>query len=263
MTWSEPRTRIGRILDAALRDEWDGLERINRDLRLADLFTLLNALMGFTALLLAAHGEWRWAIHLVLAGIILDGVDGAVARLGRGNGPLGGTLDSLADAVSFVVTPGIIVFVWLDLAPGLGHRLAWALPFGLFATCGLLRLARFESMRDDGKERKYFSGLPTPGAAGTLLSVVLLDDVPTWGVALLSAYLAILMVSRIRFPKLRGWLGVAAGTLLLLILASFDWPELQRIATLASLGFMALYVLAGPFYVLTRFGPTEHPGEPA
>ncbi len=255
--------RVRAYLHAALRDEWDGLERINRDLRLADLFTILNALMGLTALLLAAHGQVRWAIHLVLAGVIFDGVDGAVARLGRGNGPLGGTLDSLADAVSFVVTPTVIVFVWLDPQPDLWHRVAWALPLAAFTTAGLLRLARFEAMRDDGKVRKYFSGLPTPGAAGTLLSLVLLEDVPTGVVAAVAAYLGILMVSRIRFPKLRGWLGIAAGTMVLLVLASFDNRVFQDWATIALLVLMAFYVVLGPFYVLARFGATTAPGEAA
>ena len=251
-------SRIGDVLHAALRDEWDGLERINRDLRLADLFTLLNAFMGLAALTLAAYGEVRWAVHLVLAGIILDGVDGAVARLGKGNGPLGGTLDSLADGLTFVTTSVVVVFVWLD-ADSVRDQVLVAVPLGFFAACGLLRLARFESMRDDGKERKYFSGLPTPGAAMTLLALILLGDVPPWLVLALAGYLGVLMVSRVRFPKLRGWSGLLAALILLVVLASFDNRELQQVATIALLSFMGLYVVGGPFFVLTRYGALQGP----
>ncbi|MEA3203830.1 MAG: CDP-diacylglycerol---serine O-phosphatidyltransferase, partial [Thermoplasmata archaeon] len=158
-------------LHAALRDEWDGLDRINRDLRLADLFTLVNALMGLGALVAASRavamdGVARsngihLAIELVLVGVIMDGVDGAVARLGKGNGPLGGVLDTLADAVTFVTTSAVVAFLSLSGSTGLGQH--WyglavlVVPMAFYMVCGLLRLARFESLRDDGKKRYYFS----------------------------------------------------------------------------------------------------------
>ncbi|MCA1819485.1 MAG: hypothetical protein LC620_05460, partial [Halobacteriales archaeon] len=74
MTATAP-SRLRQYFDAAVRDEWDGLERINKDLRLADLFTLINALMGLAALLITARfgaAGVRVAIELVLAGVIMD-----------------------------------------------------------------------------------------------------------------------------------------------------------------------------------------------
>lgn len=278
-----PRSRLTprQYFDAALRDEWDGLERIHRDLRLADVFTLLNALMGLAALLITARyaGEGvlgttglAIAIELVLVGIILDGVDGAVARLGKGNGPLGGVLDTLADTLTFVTTSSVVAFVALRSQPGTGgwYTLAWvSLPLAFYALCGLLRLARFESLRDDGKSRGYFSGMPTPAAAVTLLSLVLVGGyadpgpappvVPAWLIPLAALYLGILMVSRIRFPKLRGWLAAGSVAILVAVLATVRDPPLQRLVAWGLLGFMALYVLAGPFYVLARYG--ANPGK--
>jgi CDP-diacylglycerol--serine O-phosphatidyltransferase len=248
---------VKEYFDAALRDEWDGLDRINRDLRLADLFTITNFLMGLGALLLATQGYVRLAVELVLIGVILDGVDGAVARLGKGGGPLGGVLDTLADALTFITTSAVVAF--FSLHEGLGPEpttlqyLAILLPLGLYAVCGVLRLARFESLRDDGKKRMYFSGIPSPAAAVTLLSLVLVDVPPV--VLLASAvYVALLMVSRVRFPKLRGWYAVTSVAILVTVLVTFQQAQWQQVATWAMLAFMALYVVVGPFYVLAKYG---------
>lgn len=255
---------IRAYFHAALRDEWDGLERINRDLRLADLFTLLNALMGLTALMVAAHAAGadvvtrhnsiRLAIELVMVGVIMDGVDGAVARLGKGNGPLGGVLDTLADGLTFVTTSAVLAFLSFDLT-GLSvwTTAALVVPLAFYGVCGLLRLARFESLRDDGKTRYYFSGMPTPAAAVTLLSLVQVAAAP-WVIAISAFYLGILMVTRVRFPKMRGWLAAGTVAILLAILVSFQNATLQTSLTWGLLGFMALYVIVGPFYVLAREG---------
>lgn len=249
---------LKEYFDAAMRDEWDGLERINRDLRLADLFTITNFLMGLGALILATQGYVRLAVEFVLIGVILDGVDGAVARMGKGGGPLGGVLDTLADALTFITTSAVVTFFALTdgegWAPDRPLEFAGILaPLALYAVCGVLRLARFESLRDDGKKRMYFSGIPSPAAAVTLLSLVLVD-VPPWLLLLAAAYVALLMVSRIRFPKLRGWYALTSVAFLITVLATFKDADLQRTVTWGMLAFMALYVVAGPFYVLAKYG---------
>jgi archaetidylserine synthase len=258
----QPAGRIRSYFHAALRDEWDGLERINRDLRLADLFTIINALMGLGALLLATVGEVRLAIQLVLVGVIMDGVDGAVARLGKGGGPLGGVLDTLADTITFVTTSAVITFFSLTQRPTSDLEYALILaPLALYVVCGMLRLARFEALRDDGRKRYYFSGIPSPAAAILLLSMVLVD-VRAWIVLVVATYCGILMVSRIRFPKLRGWGAVASVAILLAILVTFKDPALQRVMTWGMLAFMLIYLVFGPFYVLARYGAPPGPQEP-
>jgi CDP-diacylglycerol---serine O-phosphatidyltransferase len=274
----EARYGLREYLHAALRDEWDGLERINKDLRLADLFTLLNALMGLCALLITARygasevgntgiSGIALAVELVLLGVILDGVDGAVARMGKGNGPLGGVLDTLADTLTFVTTSTVVVFVAIREVPttqaGWGSLALATVPLAFYAVCGLLRLARFESLRDDGKTRHYFSGIPTPAAAVMLLALVLVGDFtspdagsafPAWVLLLAAVYLGVLMASRIRFPKLRGGLAALSLAILVAVLATLWAPDLQKTVALVLLAFMALYVIAGPFYVLARYG---------
>lgn len=262
---SAPTKRTaGQWFNDALRDEWDGLDRIYRDLRLADLFTLLNALMGLGAIVLASQGKTRWAVELVVVGVIMDGVDGAVARLGKGNGPLGPVLDTLADAITFVATSTVVTFLFLKGSTPLRQTFWYLIPLAFYLVCGLMRLARFESLRDDGKVRKYFSGIPTPAAAITLLSFVLLGEgnqrltwLRGWLLAAIAVYLGILMVSRVRFPKVRGWSAVGAMAILLGILLSVSNPDFQDVLATSLLVLMALYVLAGPFYVLARYGPTS------
>jgi CDP-diacylglycerol--serine O-phosphatidyltransferase len=254
------RGRVRSYFHAALRDEWDGLDRINRDLRLADFFTIANALMGLGALLLATHGQTRLAIEFVLAGVIMDGMDGAVARAGKGGGPLGGVLDTLADTITFVTTSAVVTFFSLAEPPhqpdgALDYAVLLA-PLALYVVCGMLRLARFEALRDSGRTKHYFSGIPTPAGAILLLSMVLVD-VTAWIVLAVAVYVAVLMVSRIRFPKLRGWGAVTSVAILFAVLVTFDNPTLQQTLTWGMLGFMLLYLVVGPFYVLARYGAAD------
>ena len=213
------------------------------------------------------------AVELVLFGVIMDGVDGAVARLGKGNGPLGGVLDTLADTLTFVTTSTVVAFVAIRTQWGYANLAFVTLPLAFYAVCGLLRLARFESLRDDGKKRDYFSGIPTPAAAVMLLSLVLVGgyaapgqgepSIKPWVMLAAAFYLGILMVTRIRFPKLRGWLMVGTVTILLAVLVTFRNPVLQKTIAWGLLGFMALYVLVGPFYVLARHGARFSSNTPA
>lgn len=244
---------FGDVFRAAIRDEWDGLGRITSDLRAADIATILNALLGLAAVVLGARGETVLAIELVLLGVIVDGVDGFLARLGFGGGPLGPTLDTLADVITFAVAPAVIVLQAVQ-APWPGH----ALVMGFFLVCVLLRLARFESIRNE-LPRGYFSGLSSPGGALAVLAFLLAGFDGRWLLGA-AAFAGILMVSRIRYPKLRGGLGGVAVLVILGVLLS-SGRAVQETANLVMLAFMAVYVLAGPFYVLYRMGPTTAPEE--
>lgn len=232
---------------AALRDEADGLQRISRDIRLADVATLANGLLGLAAILLAASGRPILAAHLVLLGVVVDGVDGALARIGLGGGPLGPTLDTLADTVTFGVAPAVILVLSSGSDPTLTVLAA------LFLVAVLLRLARFESLRETSP-RNHFSGLSSPGGALVVLVLVLVDV--QRGLLLAGILFAsFLMLSRVRYPKLRGGLGVLAVAVILAVLAAHWLGALQSRALWLLLSFMAVYVLAGPFYVLARAGP--------
>ncbi len=246
-------SRVRSITRAALRDEWDGLDRITRDVRPADIVTLANALTGLAAIVMAANQNFVGASLLVLLGILLDGADGAVARLGYGNGPLGGFLDSLADVITFAIAPATI----LATNPALGPTwVVWAAA-GFYVVCVVMRLARFEALRE-AAPRRYFSGMSSPGGALAVVAIQLVAA-PSWLVVSLVVFTGVLMVSRVRYPKLRGVLGVVAVLVILAVLATWRLPAWHDWAVLGMIAFMAFYLLAGPYYVLVRVGPTPDP----
>lgn len=193
--------------DDAQEAQHDHAGRLNRLRRLGPtglwptLFTLGNLISGFTAIYCATRpldsaGFWGWtsltmACALILLGIILDSVDGSVARLTGGVTEIGGQLDALADLITFGVAPA---FVMLHIAsnglgledgasifnPGTGNvigRICWGTA-ALYVCCAALRLARFAVQTSGGRlgDHLAFSGLPSPGAAGLIASTVLLHQ---------------------------------------------------------------------------------------
>ena len=186
-----------------------------RVMRLPDLFTLLNVIFGFLALL-AAGGAWggnssHLAVVFILLAAAADGLDGFVARK-TGSSPLGANLDSLADLISFGTAPVYLAIMAFHLGP-----MIW--PAGIFyLVCGTLRLARFNVA---GKGDQFFEGLPIP-AAGIFLSASVLLGRPNLTI-LLMLILAGLMVSSISYPKIRdiramaffGIIFLAAGWLII------------------------------------------------
>ncbi|BAM02412.1 CDP-alcohol phosphatidyltransferase family protein [Phycisphaera mikurensis] len=169
---------------------------------LPTLFTLGNLLSGFFAVFLASRPAdlvlpfgWTpltWAAMLIFFGMLLDGLDGRIARLTRSSSDLGAQLDSMADMVSFGVAPAFLVVQVLEVqTPFLGATEAFDTSFdrlGLavaaaFVACAGLRLARFNveaNAPDDAEteepDKNWFSGLPSPGAAGAVAGLVLLHQ---------------------------------------------------------------------------------------
>lgn len=161
---------------------------------LPTLLTLGNVLCGFMAVVLASRPAdttlpWGWtpltfAALFIFLGMVLDGLDGRVARLTRSTSELGEQLDSMADMVTFGVAPAFLAVhlvgiqtPFLALREGLFDRLAIVGAF-IYVACAALRLARFniETKSPDVSDHLSFSGLPSPGAAGTVASLVLLHQ---------------------------------------------------------------------------------------
>ncbi len=204
---------------------------------LPTLCTLGNLLCGFTAIFFASrslHGEgdlpWGWtpltfAAVFIFAGMVLDGLDGRIARLTRSLSDLGEQLDSMADMVTFGVAPAFIAVQVIGIETPfvsersdlLFDRVALVIA-GIYVACAALRLARFnlEVKHPDTSvvtDHLSFSGLPTPGAAGTVAGLVLLHqhflaryDLMHWlircaaiGMVLITLLVALAMVSRLRY----------------------------------------------------------------
>lgn len=182
---------------------------------LPNLFTLSSIFCGFYAALLSAKGasaeDYYRASLLIIFAMFFDTIDGRVARLTRTQSAFGLQLDSLADVVAFGMAPAVLVYSWA-LAP-LGLLAVFAC--FAFIACGAVRLARFNvlSMASGGapkKPEKYILGLPIPGAAGILVSLVAANHAVSGGLSssplpilVVVLALAFFMVSTIRFRSFK------------------------------------------------------------
>ncbi|MBI5546559.1 MAG: CDP-diacylglycerol--serine O-phosphatidyltransferase [Deltaproteobacteria bacterium] len=176
---------------------------------LPNAFTVSSIFCGFYAITLCAAPnpgpqQFYSAALAIFFAIFFDGFDGRVARLTRTQSDFGVELDSLADVISFGVAPALLVYKWA-LSP-LGFA-GLVISFA-FATCGALRLARFNVMaqRKVPGSSKFFTGLPIPLAAGMLISLVIayhhagLSTVQAHvPIAVLVGGLSLLMVSGVRY----------------------------------------------------------------
>jgi len=127
---------------------------------LPSMFTLANMFCGYACIVYAMRGELEKAAPLIGLAIIVDMLDGRVARMTGSTSQFGVEFDSLADVISFGVAPAIMAFQW-GLHP-LG-RLGWAAGF-VFVAGAAIRLARF-NIQTGTVDKKYFVGLPSPAAA--------------------------------------------------------------------------------------------------
>lgn len=158
------------------------------------IFTLANLLMGVLSLIFTMDGQFKRSAVMILLAMVLDGMDGRLARRLDATSPFGKELDSLADLVSFGVAPAILVYA-LDIK-NLGLvGLALALTFAL---CGAIRLARFNTL----DITNYFIGVPIT-AAGSLVALLSLlhNELPMLVYPIVMVLLSYLMVSNIKVPK--------------------------------------------------------------
>jgi len=169
-------------------------------------FTLVNMLCGFTSIRAAEAGHFDLAAVFICVAVVFDIFDGAVARAVGAITPFGLQFDSLADLISFGVAPAILLWTWSLHGLGAG---GWALAC-FWLACAAYRLGRFNVTIDPQGDKRYFIGLPSPGAAGVVLASVYAFDGGVegwhrWGAALLAVVPAALMASSCRFTSFR-WL---------------------------------------------------------
>src|SRR4029078_7398020 len=171
---------------------------------LPSAFTMGNIFLGFWALVLGLRGRFDLAALAVAGAGVLDGIDGRIARLTGTESEFGKEFDSLADVVTFGVTPALLAHLWgLSQFP----RVGWLVPL-FFLVCGATRLARF-NVQTKVADSRYFAGLPIPAGAGTVVSVLFFDPDRDWrswiagallvGMALVGA----LMVSTFRYRSFK------------------------------------------------------------
>ncbi|PPC94576.1 MAG: CDP-diacylglycerol--serine O-phosphatidyltransferase [Methylotenera sp.] len=156
-----PRSRRKLLLQGGLRTRGIYL--------LPNLFTSAALFAGFYAIVQAMNERFEYAAVAIFIAMVLDGLDGRVARMTNTQSAFGAEYDSLSDMVSFGVAPALILYVWA-LKP-LG-KLGWIAAF-IYCACAALRLARFNTKLDDAhQDKRYFQGLPSPAAAALLAGFV-------------------------------------------------------------------------------------------
>ncbi len=180
---------------------------------LPNLLTTCGMFAGFYAILAAASGKFEVACVAIFIAAVFDGVDGRVARLTGTSSEFGVQYDSLADLVSFGMAPSLVMYHWalstMKLDGPLLGKVGWAAAF-LYAACGALRLARFNT-QVGSVDKRWFIGLNSPSAAGMMMAFVWSMNEFGWNghelryVALaLTVVCALLMVSRFRYTSFKG-----------------------------------------------------------
>ncbi len=246
---------------------------------LPSMVTILNGVCGFTAIIFTIKGAelsaraidsqmsfFRFGLttyfalagYMILLAMIADMLDGRLARKVKNTSSFGGQLDSLCDVVSFGVAPALLMLKVLEhhletIGFGEGsflHRFVWVAAV-VYMSCAAIRLARFNvENEEDESAHMSFVGLPTPAAAGVLVSLIILhqETLQTANAILyilpfLALGISILMVSRIRYPHilnqyLRGKKPFAY-LIRVLLLAFFVWWKIQVALVVIFCGFAA------------------------
>jgi CDP-diacylglycerol--serine O-phosphatidyltransferase len=218
-----------------------------------NVITLLALCAGLTAIRLSIEGKLEWALGAIVFAAVLDGIDGRVARLIKGQSRFGAELDSLADFVNFGVVPALILYFW-----GLNELRSVGWIAGLvFAICAGLRLARFNVMADDPNKpdwaANFFTGVPAPAGAIIVLLPIYLNLLGAPKVSILTLFytlaIAFLMVSTLpvfsgkkvgtRIPPEMVLPAFVVIVLFVALLVSYPWEVLTA-------GSFA-YIVALPF----------------
>ncbi|MCG7201275.1 CDP-diacylglycerol--serine O-phosphatidyltransferase [Marinobacter pelagius] len=223
---------------------------------LPNALTTASLFSGFYAIVSAANGVFDNAAIAVFVSMILDGLDGRVARMTNTQSKFGEEYDSLADMVAFGVAPGLVAFFWS--LNGLG-KFGWAITF-IYVAGAALRLARFNT-QIGSVDKKFFVGLASPSAAACVAGLVWCFhqfEPSTWLTMLTVIVVGgtgVLMVSNILYRSfkdldLRGRVPFAAILLVVLILVVIALDPATVLFTV-----FLLYALSGPARALFRGKP--------
>jgi CDP-diacylglycerol---serine O-phosphatidyltransferase len=240
---------------------------------LPNLFTTAGLFAGFYAIVAAMAGRFDAAAIAIFVAMVMDGIDGRVARLTNTQSAFGMEYDSLSDLVGFGLAPALVMYAWslqylADLGPAWG-KLGWLVAF-IYTACAALRLARFNT-KVASADKHFFQGLPSPSAAAVLAGFVWLSVEWDWSgqevrfvAALLTIAMGLLMVSNVRyysfkefdFKKRVPYVAMLV-IVLMLVITNLNPPAVLF------LGF-SVYVVSGIVYTLRHRKsvlPTDPPAQ--
>jgi CDP-diacylglycerol--serine O-phosphatidyltransferase len=232
---------------------------------LPSLFTMANMFCGYACIVYAMRGDYVTAAPYIGFAIVLDMLDGRIARMTGSTSAFGVEFDSLADVISFGVAPAILAFAWGLAAFG---RFGWAAGF-IFVAAAAIRLARFNIQTSSVHDKRYFVGLPSPAAAAVPASTVFaypygLQD---WLAALALPVVlvpAFLMVSTIRYRSfktfdLRAPRSYRKVILLALVMAAVTTHPQFTLVVLAYAYLLSAFIGIATSKLRRLSGRTPHP----
>ena len=215
---------------------------------LPNLFTIGALFAGFYAIVAATKQQFAIASIAIFVAMLLDGLDGRIARLTKTQSEFGAMFDSLSDMVCFGITPALVLYTWTLHWMG---KPGWLAAF-IFTVCACIRLARFNS-KDQGENKRYFQGLSTTAAAGFIASFVWVATKYGWPrhslaleITIMTVMVGLLEVSVIPYRSFKDLdvrhrvpFVVVLLIVLIFVLISVAPPDVF-------LTIFSLYVLSGP-----------------
>ncbi|WP_022947187.1 CDP-diacylglycerol--serine O-phosphatidyltransferase [Methylohalobius crimeensis] len=219
---------------------------------LPNLFTTGCLFCGFYAVTASMNGQFDRAAFSIFAAMVLDGLDGRVARLTHTQTAFGGEYDSLSDMVSFGLAPALIMYLW---SLSFLAKLGWFASF-VYAAAAALRLARFNT-QIGVEDKRYFQGLPSPSAAAMVAGMIWLGEnyglqgeAMRYVAVVMTTVAALLMVSNFRYYSfkdidIRGRVPFVVIILIMLGFAVvFTNPQLMLVLIFSG------YAVSGPLLTL-------------
>jgi CDP-diacylglycerol--serine O-phosphatidyltransferase len=232
----------------------------NPELRRRGIYVLPNLLTtaalfcGFFAIVKAMSGGFEQAAVAIFVSMVLDGLDGRVARLTHTQSAFGAEYDSLSDMVSFGVAPALVTYAWALRDMG---RLGWIAAF-IYCVGAALRLARFNSSAE-ASDKRFFQGLPSPAAAAVVAGFVwvMIDlDVAgaevRWLACTLLIFAGITMVSSVRFYSFKDFNLRRSVPFLAIVAIALSRALFSYEPSLALFGLFVVYALSGHVLALVR-----------
>jgi CDP-diacylglycerol--serine O-phosphatidyltransferase len=229
---------------------------------LPNLFTTAGLFAGFYAIVAAMGGRFEAAAVAVFVAMVMDGIDGRVARLTNTQSDFGVEYDSLSDLICFGLAPALVMYAWslqsMKLMGPAWGKAGWLAAF-IYTACAALRLARFNT-KIGSADKRYFQGLPSPSGAAVLAGFVWLsvewgwDGRDLWFLALaLTVLMGVLMVSNVRYYSFKevDYKNRVSFVVLVLVVLVFAVLSLNP-PTVLFAGFMT-YALSGVFVSARRW----------
>jgi CDP-diacylglycerol--serine O-phosphatidyltransferase len=221
---------------------------------LPNLLTTATLFFGFYAILASMNGKFEAAAMAIFGAMLMDGLDGRVARLTHTQSEFGAEYDSLADMIAFGLSPALVMYSWALTDLG---KLGWLAAF-VYTAGTALRLARFNTQIGIA-DKRYFQGLPSPSAAAIVAGSVWLGvdyevvgDTVSWAAALLITVIGLLMVSNFRYHSFKeiDFHGKVPFIAIVAVMLGFA-VILTHPPTMLFLLFLA-YAVSGPIITLIK-----------